>query len=100
MPTNRIPLKRDRLGFLSPESLALFAKLDGMEDRDSEEFRQRSHDLARLLGLVAEWWTINSVLDRSDGPHHPASYLAHADWHRCREVRTALLQALQARSVT
>jgi hypothetical protein len=57
----------------------------------------KAHQLARILDLVPEWWTGNSVLDRSDGPVHTSSaYIAFHDWHRCREVRLALLSALAA----
>jgi hypothetical protein len=37
------------------------------------------------------------VLDRRDGPiHDTAHYQEHIDLHRCREVRLALLAALDA----
>jgi hypothetical protein len=66
-------------------------------EQDSEEFREASHELARMLGLVDEWWTVNHVNDRSAGPCHPPGYVANDDWHRCREVRKALLGTLDAR---
>ncbi|OKO75938.1 hypothetical protein AC629_33385 [Bradyrhizobium sp. NAS80.1] len=81
---------------VAPEALALFVELEGM-DQHSEEFKQGSHELARMLGLVEEWWTCNHVNDRSEGPCHPPGYVARDDWYRCREVREALLQVVEAR---
>jgi hypothetical protein len=41
----------------------------------------------RPIALVgSEWWTVNSILDRSDGPCHPPD-----------TVRAALLAALERR---
>jgi hypothetical protein len=52
----------------------------------------------RLLDLVPQWWTCNSVLDRRDGATYTSpEYIAHHDWHRCRKVRLDLLAALEAR---
>jgi hypothetical protein len=58
---------------------------------------QLARQLARQLDLVSEYWTINSVLDRSAEPCHPPSYISHQDWFRCRDVRNELLAALRTR---
>jgi hypothetical protein len=43
-----------RAAKVSPDALALFVKLESMEQR-SPEFKEGSHELARVLGLVPEW---------------------------------------------
>jgi len=48
--------------------------------------------LARMLNLVSEWWTCNSVLDDSAAPCWPPHLVAFHDWHRVREVRKMLLK--------
>ena len=97
MPTNRNPLERERrrLSF-DAETLALFVHLDGMKARNSEAFKAGDHDLARRLDLVSEYWTGNSVLDRSRGPCHPPGYISRQDFFTCRERRQALLHAAAA----
>src|SRR5262249_52346427 len=58
-----------------------------------QAFEDGARELARRLGLTSEWWTGNSVLDR--GPRcHPDGYIANSDHARCREVRLALLDAV------
>jgi hypothetical protein len=78
--------------------LALFVELECLIDagvsRGDREFRERSLVLARMLGLVGAWWTVDDVHDRSSRPCHPPSYCAHDNWHRCRAVRNALLAAV------
>jgi hypothetical protein len=50
------------------------------------------------IALVSsEWWTVNSVLDRSEGPCHPPAYIGREDFFRYRTVRAALLAALERR---
>jgi hypothetical protein len=61
----------------------------------SRDFEEGSRELARMLGLTAEWWTGNHVNDRSQGPFMRPEYAAHRDWYTCREVREALLVAAQ-----
>lgn len=103
MPTNRNPLDRGRrrrpLSF-DAETLALFVKLDGMKARTSDAFKAADRELARRLDLIAEWWTCNSVLDRSAEPCHPPGYISYDDWFTCREYRTALLAAVRKREAT
>jgi hypothetical protein len=84
----------------SAEVLALFAALESVapHNRANQTFKDAEHELARQLDLVSEWWTRNSVLDRSSGPHHPPQYVAHQDWHRCRAVRDELLAAIESRT--
>lgn len=91
----RVP--KDRRPSFAPAALALFAELDRVpaRRRHGQDFKDKGHELARLLGLVDEYWTINSVLDRSTEPHHPAWCVAYRDWHHCRTVRRELLQAVK-----
>jgi hypothetical protein len=77
----------------TPDAVALFIRLESLWPRN-QAFKEGSRELARMLGLVSEWWTGNQVNDRSEGPCHPPWCVAHLDWHRCREVREALLAAV------
>jgi hypothetical protein len=65
------------------------------EPQDGVDFEKGSHALARRLNLTTEWWSINSVLDRTAGPCHPPGYYAHDAFYRCRHVRIALLEAAE-----
>jgi hypothetical protein len=96
VPVKQRSAKERRYG-LSPEALSLFAELEAtpLQCQYREDYREREHELARLMGLVSEFWTGNSVLDRSAGPCHPPEYIAHEDWHRCRAVREQLLALLR-----
>ena len=80
-----------------PDVLRLFAELEAqyasMPRRDPA-FSDESRELARRLDLISEWWTGNSVLDRSARTCRPPEYIASRDWHTCRRVREALLEAL------
>jgi hypothetical protein len=98
MPTNRTPIKRPWRPSFSPEAIRLFAELETApaRHRQRREFRDREHQLARLLGLTSEFWTGNSVLDRSKAPCHPEGYITNDDWRTCRSVRKALLQVTKA----
>jgi hypothetical protein len=100
MNTKRQVLSRERNIPITDEVLALFAELDSAPAarRRSQEFRAKAkeHELARMLDITAEWWTCNSVLNTSVEPCHPRGHVANDDWHRCREVRLALLAALAA----
>jgi hypothetical protein len=94
MPTKRKPRSRDwHPGRFNPQAIALFLELEHMP-QSKQKFRDKSHELARLLGLVSEWWTCQHVNDRSERPCHPPGYIAHKDWHKCRQVRRALLAAV------
>ena len=95
MPTKRTIISRRRRPLLSPEAVTLFAVLERvpLRHRHRQDFRDRERELMRALGLTAEFWTANSVLDRSPGPCHPEEYVAHGDWHTCRKVRERLLEA-------
>jgi hypothetical protein len=78
------------------EALALFRELEATPPRRrGQAYEDKAHELARKLGLVAEWWTCNSVLDRG-GPCHQegGGYIANDDHRRCRAVRNELLAAL------
>ena len=74
------------------EALSPFAELESAAQQD----RDKAHDLARLLNLVPQWWTGNSVLDRSVEPCHPQGYIAREDWFHCHVVRLALQATLDA----
>lgn len=68
-----------------------------LRQRSGREFDDLAHELARMLGLTDEWWTGCSVLDKRSGPIHASlEYMEYHDWHRCREVRRALMAALAA----
>jgi len=94
MPVKARVAKERRPSF-SAEAIELFVALERMprRDRDGDEFRAKSKRLAALLGLTSEWWTCNSVLDRTRAPCHPPGYLAYDDWFRVRAVREELLAA-------
>jgi hypothetical protein len=92
MSTNRRtrswPLKPQ----ISPDALARFLELEHMP-RGHRNFKDKSHELARLLDLVSEWWTCNDVNDCSPAPCHPPGHIARDDWFWCRRIRRALLAA-------
>src|SRR5262245_49915957 len=92
MPSNRTLIQRPQRAQISAEALALFLALEHVP-QDSERFMDGSHQLARLLGLVREFWGGNFVNDKSAGPCWPPSLVAHHDWHKVRQVRLALLAA-------
>jgi hypothetical protein len=99
MPTNRTIIDRARRATITPEALALFIELEQTpaRQRGGQDFQDKAHQLMRWLDLVSEFWTMNSVLDRSRGPCHPEGYIARDDWFRCRAVREALLEAAKVR---
>jgi hypothetical protein len=90
MPERRTPT-------FSAEVVDLFVELEHGTQRGAA-FEEKSHRLARMLNLIPEFWTINSVLDGSHGPSHGPDYIAHQDWHKCRAVRMALLDAVAGRA--
>ena len=97
MPTNRRPISRPHRPSFSPEALALFAELERVpaRARHSQDFKDKSHELARRLHLVDEFWGGNDVTDRSTEPCWPPWCVSHGDWHRCRAIRRALLQTVK-----
>jgi hypothetical protein len=97
MATNRTPIERARRPSFDAATLALFAKLEHTRERNSRAFKAAERDLAERLGLIDEWWTVNSVLNRSSGPCHPPGYIAHRDFFTCRRMRQALLDAVRER---
>ena len=93
--TKRHPIHRpSRHPPVSDGALALFVELENTPHRrrGSKTFKDGEHKLARLLGLVSEYWTMNSVLDDSAAPCWPPHLVAFHDWHRVREVRKMLLK--------
>ena len=99
MPTKRTILGRPRRGRFTTEILDLFRALEvtPARRRGRQSFKDGEHQLMRLLGLTSEFWTINSVLDRSRGPAYPPGMRAYDDWHTCRAVREQLLEAVAAK---
>jgi hypothetical protein len=88
--TKRHPLHRRPVPHIAPDVVALFARLELTPQ--SKRNRDEEHELARRLGLTDEWWTMNTVLDRSRRPCHPRGYAAYTNWFRVRRVREALLR--------
>ena len=98
MSTNRTPLSRARKPVIDDATLTLFVKLEGIrrgdyvEQRGDDDLGRQDCELARRLDLWREWrCSITSVLDDSSEPCHSKGYVAHDDWHTCREVRERLL---------
>jgi hypothetical protein len=83
---------KDRRPSFSAEALALFVELE-RTPKGSQRFKDGSRDLARMLGLIDEWWSGQHVSDRSREPCHPPWCVAFDDWHTCRDVRRQLLAA-------
>jgi hypothetical protein len=96
MSTNRRPRSWPLKTQITPEALALFLALE-QTPKNSEKFRDGSRELARMLGLIDEWWSGNHVNDRSREPCHPPGYISREDWFRCRQVRQELLAASRQR---
>jgi hypothetical protein len=98
MPTNKTPLRRaPRQPQFTPEVLKLFAELNAVPPsrRNTDYYRGCARELMRLLNLTTEWWHGANVLDRGSRPIHVLpEYAEHDAWHRCREIREQLLQAL------
>jgi hypothetical protein len=97
MPVKARAAKERRPTF-SREVLQLFLELERVPTRrrDRREWWDGSKRLAGLLGLSSEWWAMENVHDRSARPCHPPGYFAHDAWFRCRAMRQALLEAVQA----
>jgi hypothetical protein len=96
MPTKRVPLDRRLTPPLTPEIVRLFVKLERAppRQRKTEEFKARSRELARRLGLGYEWLCMQtSVLDREAAPCHPPGYARNESWRKVRAVRDRLIQA-------
>jgi hypothetical protein len=92
MPTNRVPIYRERRPVFSTEAVELFRKLEVLSPRQRDE--QDEQRLARLLNLTVERWGGCDVFDRSRRPCWPPVCVAYDYWHRCRRVRQHLLAAV------
>ena len=92
-------LAKSRLPQFSAEAISLFIELEHMRRgrRDSREFRDKSKQLANLLGLSSEFWGGCNVNDTSRAPCHPSWCVAYGDFYVVREVREALLSATRER---
>jgi hypothetical protein len=100
MPTKKTPLRREprRTSRFTPEVLKLFAELEAVpvSRRNTDYYRGCARELMQLLNLTTEWWHGANVLDRSSRPIHVLpEYAEHGAWHRCREIREQLLEALE-----
>jgi hypothetical protein len=93
MPSKRRTLDRPRRQTFTTEIVALFVEIERL--RGNQAFTDRSHDLARMLGLTEQWWTGNHVNDRSAGPIRTEEYSANEHWRQCRRVREELLAAVK-----
>jgi hypothetical protein len=94
--TKRHPIaRRSQNPLITDEALRLFVELEGVpkRKRDSRTFKNAEHQLARMLNLVGEYWSMCSVLDRSERPAWPDHLQAFQDWHKVRRVREELLKA-------
>jgi non-ribosomal peptide synthetase component F len=102
MPTKQHPRSRAwHQGRISPEAVALFAELEAVPSRrrSAQEFKQRSRELARMLGLEHEWFVACcDVHDTSNEPCWPPDHVAVQAWHRVRAVRRQLLAAVMVRA--
>lgn len=97
MPTNRRRLSRSlRSAEISQPVLDLFVALEQMP-RGSQAFREGKRELARMLGLEAEWLSGASVTDDEDAPCWPPEYVAYRAWHRTRALRLELLSRARSR---
>jgi hypothetical protein len=91
MPVKARTAKTLRPSF-SAEVLELFVELEHGPKR-GERFRVRERELMYQLNLVHEWWTGDSVLDRSPACAYEPQYISFHHWHTCRQVRLRLLAA-------
>jgi hypothetical protein len=79
---------------ITPEAVELFAHLDQLGGDPA--FTDGARQLARVLGLMSEFWTGNTPLDKSRVPCHPEGRVAFDAWHTCRRKREQLLAAVAA----
>jgi hypothetical protein len=77
------------------KALELFIQIEAtpQQKRGPKVYNDMEHELAKLLGLVPEWWNGNSVCDDSDAPCWPPHLTAYQNWYKVRAVRNALLEA-------
>jgi hypothetical protein len=80
-----------------PQALELFIEIENtpQHERGARVYNDKERALARLLGLVPEWWGGNSVCDDADKPPWPPHLAAYQDWHKVRAVRKALLEMIR-----
>jgi hypothetical protein len=90
---------KDRRPVFSSEAVELFLEIERTPG-GNRPYTGASRRLAGMLGLVDEWVVSCHVNDRSSGPCHPPSYVAHDAWFRCRAVRIQLLRAVRERRAT
>ena len=87
----------ERPPLFPPQALELFIEIEATprHKRGPKVYNDMEHQLARLLGLTAEWWNGNSVCDDSDAPPWPDHLAAYKNWFKVRAVRQALLAAVE-----
>jgi hypothetical protein len=81
--------------------IEIFRRLEAtpMRARRSDAFRAEDMRLHRLLNLYSEWRCSSvSVLDREAAPPWPPDMPACKDWHRVRQVRLELLEAINEKA--
>jgi hypothetical protein len=81
------------------EILELFSRLEQtpLKQRRSAQWRAEHKRFMcdpLLLDMSAEFWSMQSPLDRSLKPCHPPWKGAYQSWHVCRNLRIALLAAI------
>jgi hypothetical protein len=90
--TRRIPIVDRQFLPFSAEVIDLFVELERV--KPSRRFADpRTKQLAALLGLMDQFWSVNFVNDIA-GPPIPAGAREH--WIRCRAVRAQLLEVINA----
>src|SRR5262249_48618855 len=95
--TTRRPLTRKRNASFTPEVLELFIELEHAPKRGrGDAFNANEKKLMYALGLVAEFWTMTSVLDRSTEPGCEPQYGRYKDWHTCKRLRERLLATTES----
>jgi hypothetical protein len=93
--TKRTPIARpSRHPLITDEALQLFMQIEAMpkRKRGPKVYNDLEHKLAKLLGLLLEWWNGNSVCDDSDAPCWPPGLVAYENWFKVRRVREKLLE--------
>ena len=95
----RIPIEGlpSRPPTFPPQALELFLEIEATprHQRGPKVYNDKEHQLARLLGLTAEWWGGNSVCDDAGAPPWPPGLAAYQDWFKIRRVREGLLAAAE-----
>ena len=85
----RVPIDRPDRRLFTDEAVRLFVELERVAP--SRRFEDpRTKQLAQLLGLMGEYFSINYV-NKTGGP--PIPLLGQQHWATCRQMRARLLEA-------